>query len=75
MEKQREDGKPYPPVFLMCLLSALNRILQDNKAPFSLFNKKDPQFYDLMCTLDLVSIVIYIGKALVLSVKFFCDNL
>ena len=38
-----------------CLLSALNRILQDNKAPFSVFDKKDPQFRDLMRTLDTVS--------------------
>ena len=55
METQREDGKPYPPASLRCLLSALNRILQDNKAPFSVFDKKDPQFRDLMRTLDTVS--------------------
>ena len=53
METRREDGKPYPPA--SCLLSALNRILQDNKAPFSVFDKKDPQFRDLMRTLDTVS--------------------
>ena len=55
METRREDGKPYPPTSLRCLLSALNRILQDNKAPFSVFDKKDPQFRDLMRTLDSVS--------------------
>ena len=38
METQREDGKPYPPASLRCLLSALNRILQDNNAPFSVFD-------------------------------------
>jgi len=51
----KEDCKPYPPTSLRCLLSALNRILQDNKAPFSVFDKKDPQFRDLMRTLDSVS--------------------
>ena len=55
METRREDGKPYPLASLRCLLSALNRILQDNKAPFSVFDKKDPQFRDLFCTLDTVS--------------------
>ena len=52
---QRKDGKPYLPASLRCLLSALNIILQDNKVPFSVFNKKDPQFGDLMRTLDSVS--------------------
>ena len=55
METRREDGKPYPPASLRCLLSAFNRILQDNKAPFSVFDKKDPQFRDLLRTLDTVS--------------------
>lgn len=55
METRREDGKLYPPASLRCLLSALNRILQDNKAPFSVFDKKDLQFRDLMRTLDTVS--------------------
>ena len=40
---------------IRCLLSALNRILQDNKAHFSVLNKKDPQFHDLTRTLDSVS--------------------
>ena len=55
METRREDGKPYPPASLKSLISALNRILQANKAPFSVFDKKDPQFRDLMLTLDSVS--------------------
>ena len=55
METQREDGKSYPLASLRCLLSALNRILQDNRAPFSVFDKKDPHFRDLMHTLDSVS--------------------
>ena len=55
IETQREGGNPYPPASLRCLLSALNRILQDNKAPISVFNKKDPQFRHLMHTFDSVS--------------------
>ena len=55
METQREDGKPCQPASLRCLLNALSRILQDNKALFSVFDKKDPQFHDLMRTLASVS--------------------
>ena len=55
IETRREDGNPYPSASLRCLLSALNRILQDNKAPFSVFDKEDPQFCHLMRTLDSVS--------------------
>ena len=36
------------------LVSALNRIMQANTAPFSVFNKKDVQFCDLMQTMDSV---------------------
>ena len=44
METRREDGKPYLPASLRCLLSVLNRILQDNKALFSVFDEKDHSF-------------------------------
>ena len=59
METRKEDGKFYLPTLLKCLLSALNRILQDNKASFSVFNKKDPEFCDLMRTLGSVSIELH----------------
>ena len=55
LETRREDGNRYPPGTLRSLVSALNRIMQANKAPFSVFNKKDVRFYDLMLTMDLVS--------------------
>ena len=45
----------YPPASLRSLLSALNRILQANKPPFSVFDKKNLQFRDLMHTLNSVS--------------------
>ena len=37
------------------MVSALNRIMQANKAPFSVFNKKDVRFCDLMLTMNFVS--------------------
>ena len=55
LEARRADSKPYPPSTLRNILSGLNRILQSNKAPFSILNKKDPLFQDLMKTLDTVS--------------------
>ena len=55
LEARRADSKPYPPSTLRNILSGLNRILQSNKAPFSILNKKDPLFRDLMKTLDTVS--------------------
>ena len=30
LETRKEDGKPYPPSTLRCLLSGVNRILQSN---------------------------------------------
>ena len=55
METRREDGKAYPPSTLRSLQSGLNHTLQSNNAPFSILNKNDPQFHDLMKTLDTVS--------------------
>lgn len=55
LETRREDGNRYPPATLRSLLSALNRIMQENKVPFSIFNKNDLRFRDLMLTLDSIS--------------------
>ena len=55
LETRREDGNPYPPGTLRSLLSALNRIMQANKAPFSIYDKRDLRFRDLMKTMDSVS--------------------
>ena len=46
METRREDGKPYHPSTIRVLLSGINRILQANKAPFSVLDKSNPDFRD-----------------------------
>jgi hypothetical protein len=55
METRREDGNPYPPSSLRVLLSGLNRILQANGAPFSILDKNNSDFRDLLKTLDTLS--------------------
>ena len=45
----------FVPATLRSLLSGLNRMLQSNKAPFSILDKHDTRFRDLFNTLDLVS--------------------
>ena len=52
METRRTDGTQYPPATLRSLLSGVNRILQENKAPFSILDKDDRRFKDLLKTLD-----------------------
>lgn len=54
METRREDGTPYPPSTLRSLLSRVNRTLQSNNAPFSILDKNNPEFHDLIKTLDTV---------------------
>ena len=55
LETHNSSGQPYPPASIRALLSAINRIFRENKAPFSIFNKDDAQFHDLHCTMDSVS--------------------
>ena len=55
IETRKTDGSPYPPATLRSLVSGLNRVLQNNKAPFSVLDKTDPRFHDLLKTLDSVS--------------------
>ena len=52
METRRTDGSLYPPSTLRSLLSGVNRALQENKAPFSILDKDDYRFKDLLKTLD-----------------------
>ena len=54
METGREDGTHYPPT-LRSLLSGVNRTLLSNNAPFSILDKNNSQFRDLIKTLDTVS--------------------
>ena len=55
LETRREDKKPYPPSTIRNLVSGLNRVLQSNKAPFSVLNRGDVRFRELVNTLDSVS--------------------
>ena len=52
METWRIDRSQYPPSTLRSLLSGVNRLLQENKAPFSILDKGDHRFKDLLHTLD-----------------------
>ena len=52
METRKRDGSPYPPASLRSLGCGLNRVLQKNKAPFSVVDKSDHRFWDLFKTLD-----------------------
>jgi len=55
METRKTDGSEYPPATLRSLVSGLNRVLQSNKAPFSVLDKSDYRFRDLLKTLDSLS--------------------
>ena len=55
METRNTNGESYTPATLRSLLSGINRILKANKAPFSIFNKEDPAFCNLMLTMDSLS--------------------
>lgn len=55
LETRKEDGSPYPPSTLRSLVSGLNRIIKRNNIPFSVLDKTDHRFRDLLKTLDSVS--------------------
>ena len=55
LETRRTDGSSYPPGTIRSLVSGLNRVLQSNKAPFSVLDKSDHRFRDLLKTLDSLS--------------------
>ena len=55
LETKKTDGSSYPPATIRSLVSGLNRVLQGNKAPFSVLDKSDPRFRDLIKTLDSLS--------------------
>ena len=55
LETRKDNGEPYPPATLRCLLSGINRVLQRNNAPFSILDKGDVRFKDLTKTLDTIS--------------------
>jgi len=39
LETRKSDGSEYPPSTIRALLGGLNRVLQANNAPFSIFDK------------------------------------
>ena len=55
LETRKTDGSAYPPASLRSLVSGLNRELQRNEAPFSVLDKSDSRFRDLLRTLDSVT--------------------
>ena len=59
---RKENGEPYPPVTIRALLCGLNHILKANKAPFSIFDKENSMFCDLLNTIDSVSSELHIHR-------------
>ena len=54
IETRRTNGSQYPPSTLRSLLSGVNRVLQENKAPFSILDKGDHRIKDLLHTMDTI---------------------
>jgi len=55
LEVRRENGEDYNPCSTCSLLSGLNHILKGNGAKFSILDKGDPGFRELLLTLDSVT--------------------
>lgn len=55
LETTKSEGSPYPPTSLRSLLCGLNRVLQKNKAPFSVLDKADHRFGDILKMFDALS--------------------
>ena len=54
LETRKSDGTKYRPGTIKSLIGGINRQLQLNKAPFSLFDRANVQCRDLCNTLDVV---------------------
>jgi len=54
-ETRKADGTKYTPGSIRSLLSGLNCVLKENKAPFSILDDGHPEFRELCKTLDSVS--------------------
>ena len=57
-QKQKNNGYKYPPATIRSLLGGINCTLQENKVPFSIFDKQIIHFCDLCNMLDVVSMVL-----------------
>ena len=55
LEARTQDDKKYSPTTIWSLLSGLNRILKELKATFSILDKSNPAFRELLLTLDTVT--------------------
>ena len=55
LEARKEDGQAYNPATIRSLLSGLNRVMQENGTQFSILNKADPAFRELLLTLDSIT--------------------
>ncbi|XP_011407854.1 PREDICTED: glutamine-rich protein 1-like [Amphimedon queenslandica] len=55
LEVRKEDGTMYPPSSIRSILGGLHRVLRENGATFSIFDKDDPIFREFALTLDTVT--------------------
>ena len=55
LEARNQTGEKYPPATIRSILSGLNRILKEAKAPFSILDKSNVHFRDLLLTMDSVT--------------------
>ena len=55
LEARREDGEHYHPGTIRSLLCGLNRILKENGATFTMMDKGNSAFRELLLTLDTVT--------------------
>ena len=55
LEARNQTGEKYPPSTIRSILSGLNRVLKEAKAPFSILDKSDHRFHELLLTLDTVT--------------------
>ena len=55
LEARKENGEHYTPGTIRSLLCGLNRVLKQNGATFSMLDKGDPAFRELLLTLDTVT--------------------
>ena len=72
LETQKTDGTHYPPATLRSLVSGLNRELQRNKAPFSVLDKSDARFRDLLHTLDTLTCKLHTRRVWVVLETVLC---
>ena len=55
LEARNQAGEKYPPSTSRSILCGLNRVLKEGKAPFSILDKSDHHFRELLLTLDTVT--------------------